>query len=424
MGTKYSSNSASGYNTTPPSDDGTVSESNKIKWSTIKEKLADPIKTLVDTINSELDTHFDRGPTSLTSNTTLGASHYNKFVQASGSGVTLTLTDASALGAGWFCDIANTDSSNTVSLARATASNTINSTSADVSILPLQALRVFVNAAANGFVATAMRQHSKGERLEASLWMAEGADVASANDCNIWTTDGNTVHVTGTTEIQDWGTAPQAGASKIVIFDGALQLTYNATTNKLNTGGNNYTTVAGDQAIVYAETTTSFLVSILPLTGSWLKSGTSVATTSGTTHDFTIPPWAKMIVVSLSGVSTNGTGTLLVQLGDSGGIENTNYLGSGVRVSNTAVDAGGVLSAGFNISSASAANVIHGSMTITLVDSATNTWSASGVFGYSNSTMVAMTGGSKALSAALTTVRLTSVGPDTFDAGMVNVLFE
>ena len=98
-----------------------------------------------------------------------------------------------------------------------------------------------------------------------SFWMAEGAAVASANDCNIWTTDGNTAHISGTTEIQDWGTAPQAGAWKWVIFDDALQLTYNATTNKTNTNGANYTTVAGDRALIYADDTGTFVVTIFPL---------------------------------------------------------------------------------------------------------------------------------------------------------------
>ena len=101
------------------------------------------------------------------------------------------------------------------------------------------------------------------------IWLAEGANVASATDCNIWSAaDGNTVHITGTTTISDWGTAPQAGARMWVIFDGALQLTYDATTNKLNTNATNYTTVAGDRAEVYAETTSSYVVTIYPIDGS------------------------------------------------------------------------------------------------------------------------------------------------------------
>jgi hypothetical protein len=120
MGTKYLTNAASGYNATPPADDGTVSEANKVKWATIKTKLTDPAKTLADDINADLLTHFDMGPTVLTSNTTLGASHYNQFIQVSGSGVTLTLSDAATLGAAWYCWIVNTDTSNSVTLGRAT----------------------------------------------------------------------------------------------------------------------------------------------------------------------------------------------------------------------------------------------------------------------------------------------------------------
>src|SRR3990167_5065282 len=122
MGTKYSTNSTTGYNATPPPDDGTVSEANKGKYSTIKTKLADPIKNLADTINSELVTHFDTGPIAITTSTTLDASHFNKIIQVSGSGVTLTLSDANSLTAGWFCNIISTDTTNSAILARATAS--------------------------------------------------------------------------------------------------------------------------------------------------------------------------------------------------------------------------------------------------------------------------------------------------------------
>lgn len=151
MGTKYPGESITGYNSTPPSDDGTVSEANKVKYSTIKTKLSDPVKTLSEAINTALQTHFNMGPTALTSNTTLGASHYNEFIQVSGSSVTLTLSDAATLGAGWQLWIINTDSSNSVTIGRATGADTINGSAADYTLLAGQAIRVFVNAAASGF---------------------------------------------------------------------------------------------------------------------------------------------------------------------------------------------------------------------------------------------------------------------------------
>lgn len=133
-------------------DDGSVTEANKVKWSTVKTKIGDPVKTLSDDINTDLVEVFDRGPVAVTSNTTLAAGHNNKIVQVSGSGVTLNLSDASTLGSGWYTDIVNTDTTNTVTIGRATASNTVNETTADVSLLPLQQIRAIVNAAANGFL--------------------------------------------------------------------------------------------------------------------------------------------------------------------------------------------------------------------------------------------------------------------------------
>lgn len=96
---------------------------------------------------------------------------------------------------------------------------------------------------------------------------AEGAAVASAASCNIWATDGNTCHVTGTTQIDDFATAPQAGAWKKVIFDDALILNQSANLN-LNGGGEDITTEAGDMAFVYADTTTQMDVFVVRKSGA------------------------------------------------------------------------------------------------------------------------------------------------------------
>jgi hypothetical protein len=152
-----------------------------------------------------------------------------------------------------------------------------------------------------------------------------------------------------------------------------------------------------------------------------LVSATSVASTSGTSIDFTsIPSWVKRITVMFSGVSTNGTSNLLFQLGDSGGIENTGYLGAG---SNSAV--GSVLfTAGFgsNLINVGTA-VLHGGIQITNISG--NSWVAFGAFSRSDVAATGNTSGSKTLSDTLTQVRITTVnGTDTFDAGSVNILYE
>jgi hypothetical protein len=156
-----------------------------------------------------------------------------------------------------------------------------------------------------------------------------------------------------------------------------------------------------------------------------LTLATAVATTSGTSIDFTgIPSWAKRITVMLSGVSTNGSSQLLVQLGDSGGIETTGYeSAAGLAASAGAFSTS---SAGFLIeptANLAASTLRYGSMIISLLTG--NTWVEQ--VGAYTSTLAAQTngGGAKTLSATLDRIRLTTVnGTDAFDAGSVNIIYE
>jgi hypothetical protein len=155
-----------------------------------------------------------------------------------------------------------------------------------------------------------------------------------------------------------------------------------------------------------------------------LTLATSVATTSGTSIDFTgIPSWVKRITVMFSGVSVSGTSAVLVQLGDSGGIENSGYSGSAVAAGNASTSSGNTFTTGIALASGNASNVLHGSVVINLVGS--NLWVASGSYSFSNTAFAGSTASSKTLSDTLTQVRLTTVnGTDTFDAGSVNIIYE
>lgn len=152
-----------------------------------------------------------------------------------------------------------------------------------------------------------------------------------------------------------------------------------------------------------------------------LTSGTAQASTSGTAIDFTsIPSWAKRITVMLVGVSTNGTTGVGIQIGDSGGIESSGYVGTVFDDSATAN-----FSSGFFDNTASAAIVRHGAFTLALVDAATNTWSCVFTLGFSNAASGRTGAGSKSLTGALDRIRVTaSNGTDTFDAGTINVIYE
>lgn len=154
-----------------------------------------------------------------------------------------------------------------------------------------------------------------------------------------------------------------------------------------------------------------------------IVSGTAVASTSGTAIDFTgIPSWVKRITINFQGVSLSGTANLRVQLGTSGGVVTSGYLGGSSTIASTVSSANAT--AGFEVfDGGSAASVRHGTMTITNLTS--NTWVAVGVFGQSDQARTNVYGGSTALAGTADRVRITtSNGTDSFDAGTINILYE
>ena len=156
-----------------------------------------------------------------------------------------------------------------------------------------------------------------------------------------------------------------------------------------------------------------------------IKSGTAVASTSGTSIDFTsIPSWVKRVTVMFSGVSTNGTSNVQVQLGTAGGFQTTNYLGATSIL--TGVSAPANFSSGLLITGAMGAGVLlHGALTLAVVDAASGTWASTTITGRSDTNQLNVGGGTKTLSGTLDRVRITTVGgTDTFDAGTINILYE
>jgi hypothetical protein len=125
------------------------------------------------------------------------------------------------------------------------------------------------------------------------------------------------------------------------------------------------------------------------------------------------------------GVSTNGTSVLIVQLGDSGGIETSGYLAKGGFTQDAGASGVTAFTTGFGISAQNnAGSIYHGHVVLTSFGSG-NTWVASGVLGRSDAVVLLSLGGSKSLSDTLTQVRITTVnGTDTFDAGTINILYE
>ena len=155
-----------------------------------------------------------------------------------------------------------------------------------------------------------------------------------------------------------------------------------------------------------------------------IVSGTAVASTSGTSIDFTgIPSWVKRITVMFSGVSTNGTSNPIVQLGTSSGVTTSGYVGTGSEAGSTT--AATSYTAGFGIRSAVATNTVQGIITLCCLNASTNVWVASGVTAQPSSAFTHQIAGTVTLSGTLDRVRITTVGgTDTFDAGTINILYE
>jgi hypothetical protein len=155
-----------------------------------------------------------------------------------------------------------------------------------------------------------------------------------------------------------------------------------------------------------------------------VTSGTAVASTSGTSIDFTsIPAWVKRITVLFNAVSTNGSTSIIVQLGTSSGVVTTGYVGGRATVTGTNTTLiNNSTTAISNISNNSASDNFTGHCDI--INISDNSWCSS----YVVSTQLGRAsygGGNITLSDTLDRIRITTAnGTDTFDAGSINILYE
>lgn len=181
---------------------------------------------------------------------------------------------------------------------------------------------------------------------------------------------------------------------------------------------------------VMINTTTSQVGAKLSVTGGiqgTIISGTAVASTSGTSIDFTgLPAWVKRITLMFNEVSTSGSAYKYIRLGTSGGIVSSNYGSASSLIygaNNCAIDGTGTA---FLIRSDVATERISGHAVLTLVDASNYIWSFSSIVSNTTATnRVWHSGGSLSLGGVCTQIRLlTSNGSDTFDNGSVNILYE
>jgi hypothetical protein len=212
--------------------------------------------------------------------------------------------------------------------------------------------------------------------------------------------------VTGTLPVANGGTgASTLTANNVILGNGTSAPLFVAP----STAGN-----------VLTSNGTTWQSSAAPAAGFNL--GTAVATTSGTEFTFTgIPNTAKVIFVSFSEVGFNSAVNLLVRLGDAGGLETSGYenlvgqINSGVASVSNATD-----SIKCSVSSTGQSARYSGILTITLLESSTNLYSYSGIFGIASTEHANYVGGKKSLTQVLDRI---SIFGGTFDEGKANISY-
>ena len=156
-----------------------------------------------------------------------------------------------------------------------------------------------------------------------------------------------------------------------------------------------------------------------------IVSGTAVASTSGTSIDFTgIPSWVKRVTVVFYEVSTNGGSNVIVQLGTSSGVDtSSNYRGA----ADNQASGGGLTTSftnGLALERTAGASYSRQGLA-TFCRLASNSWVGTYLGSSSTGPTVAFGSTAITLSGTLDRVRITTVnGTDTFDAGSINILYE
>jgi len=154
--------------------------------------------------------------------------------------------------------------------------------------------------------------------------------------------------------------------------------------------------------------------------GGTITSGTSVASTSGTSIDFTsIPSGVKRITVMFDGVSTNGTSNIQIQVGTSGGVVATGYTsGIGYRNGEATSTTGFVVGQMVN-------STVSFSGVATINSFGSNIWTSGGTMSRNDGWAVLSGGFVSNIGGTLDRIRITTInGTDAFDAGSINILYE
>lgn len=160
MGTKWSSTSISGYNASPPSDDGAQTEANKVKYSTITTNLTDPLNSALSTTLTRLNELLDEAPKAKTGGYTTVSSDNARTVECDGTFSVALLAPATA-GTGYSVRVKNAGT------GVITVTGTLDSLPFMI-LLPKMSATFEVNSAASAYNVTASYERVVLQEKEAS----------------------------------------------------------------------------------------------------------------------------------------------------------------------------------------------------------------------------------------------------------------
>jgi hypothetical protein len=327
-----------------------------------------------------------------------------------------------------------------------------NDTDADVITIATGATNVDVVGDLTAGTLNADGDTAAGDNAVMGYTSAEGLILTgqgSTNDVTIKNdADADVIKIpTGTTNVTIVGnlTTATGGIATASLADNAVTLAKMAGGTDGNiisydASGDPVAVATGNDGQVLTSTGAGSPPAFEDASGGGFTEGTEVTPTSGQSAAFTsIPSGTKVIFVTWSGVSFNDYSYLKIQLGDSGGLEASGYVGTtmsiyggtitqGVPASGRATSSTYFVMGGSNGSYGMAASVsIHGTATLTLEDSTNNTWGFTSMMCGAGLDMD-WSAGSKSLSGELTQLAVQSgaVGSEAsaaFDAGNINIVY-
>lgn len=192
MGTKYPTQSRTGYNSSPPADDGSSTEANKVKWATHIDKIGDPLANHADAIDAAMVAFADVDTIAKSGAYTVVADDHMRTIECTGT-FTLTLGAASSLGTGFIVTVKNAGAG-TITID-GNASETIDGAATLALNAQYESVTLVVNSGAGGW-------HVAAAHSPYTLGLTSDAQTQITNHLADTTTHGTTGDIVGTSDSQ------------------------------------------------------------------------------------------------------------------------------------------------------------------------------------------------------------------------------